>query len=73
MAETKQSPAKKLGKVMALTNHAPASSAVFVGATTALLLAIAKQKFGVDLTGLEGYISVVVGGLAAYLTGGSQS
>jgi len=73
MANATQTPAKKPGRFRfrnPLTNHAPASAGVFVGSCTALALAIAKQKFAVDLSGLEGHISVVAGGIASYLTGG---
>lgn len=76
MANAKAEPGKvgaagrTLAKKFKLTNHAPASAGVFVGSCTALALAIAKQKFAVDLTGLEGHISVVAGGIASYLTGG---
>ena len=59
-------------KLPQLTNHAPVTVAVFAAAITNILIAFARSKYGVDLSGQESNITIVVAGIAGYLTGRAQ-
>lgn len=45
--------------VPAVTNHAPVTGAMVASAVAAILMQYARQKFGVDFTGLEPQIQTV--------------
>lgn len=50
------------------TNHAPVSVTLVASAITSIALALFKAKLGVDLSGQEANVTIVVGALAGYLT-----
>jgi len=53
-----------------LTNHAPVTASLVAGAVVSILIAIAKAKFGLDLSGQEGNLTLIVGALVGYYTKG---
>jgi hypothetical protein len=63
----------QLSSLPQLTNHAPVSVTLVSSAVTAILIALAKSKYGIDLSGQEANVTIVVGALAGYLTGRGKS
>lgn len=53
---------------LALTNHAPVTASLVAGAATSILIALAKAKFGLDLSGQEGNLVLLIGAAVGYLT-----
>jgi hypothetical protein len=63
----------QLSSLPQLTNHAPVSVTLVASAVTSILIALAKSKYGIDLSGQEANVTIVVGALAGYLTGRGKS
>jgi hypothetical protein len=53
-----------------LTNHPKISAAIFAGAVTNLLIGIAKMKYGLDLSGMDQDLTLVVMGAVGYIVPG---
>lgn len=60
-------------KLPQLTNHAAVSVTMVASSITAIVISLAKTKYGIDLSGLEAHITIVVGALAGYLTTRGQT
>jgi hypothetical protein len=60
-------PAAPLKASMA-DDHAPISMAIFAGAVVNVVIALLKDKWGFDFSGQEGNLTIVVMGLAGYMT-----
>lgn len=58
------------GKIT-LTNHAPVTASLVAGAATSVLIALGKAKYGLDLSGQEGNLTLLIGALVGYLTKGA--
>lgn len=56
---------------MQLTNHAPVTASLVAGAATSIFLALAKAKYGLDLSGQEGNLTLLIGALVGYFTKGA--
>ena len=46
--------------------HPKVSATVFAGACAALIIAILKRGLGIDLTGMEANLMVIISGIAGY-------
>src|SRR5258708_19122834 len=53
---------------LTLNNHAPVTASLVAGAATSILIALGKAKFGLDLSGQEGNLTLLIGALVGYLT-----
>ena len=56
-------------KLPQLTNHAAVSVTLVASAITSIIIALAKSKYGIDLSGQEANVTIVAGAVAGYLTG----
>lgn len=53
-----------------LTNHPKISAAIFAGAVTNLVIGIAKMRYGLDLSGMDQDLTLVVMGAVGYIVPG---
>jgi Family of unknown function (DUF5675) len=56
---------------LTFTNHAPVTASLLGGAVTQLLIAFGKAKYGIDLAGQEGNLTLLIGAVIGYLTKGA--
>jgi len=53
-------------------NHAPVSVTLVAAALTSIVIALAKAKLGIDLSGQEANVTIIAGAVAGYLTAGQS-
>lgn len=58
---------------LTVSDHPKVSASLFAGALTNLILALAKAKWGLDLSGLTGDFTVVIMATVGYLVPGAQT
>jgi energy-converting hydrogenase Eha subunit A len=63
----------EMPKVPSLTNHAPVSVSFVASAIASIVIALAKAKYGIDLSGQEANVTIVAGAIAGYLTSRGRS
>lgn len=63
MSDTPETPQPKFS----VTNHSKVSAAVFAGAVTSFVLSVAKSKFGIDLSGQESNLTMIVMAVVGYM------
>jgi hypothetical protein len=52
-----------------VSNHAPVTVALIVSSITAIVLGVARDKYGLDLSGYEPHIQVLATAAGYFITG----
>lgn len=57
----------------ATTNYAPVTVALFANAVVAILLAVLKQRYGVDFSGQEANLQVIATGVGYFVASHTEA